>query len=409
MRPKFKHLRHPLQAAAIARRVASVYLEMRRFGARGRRQFRGDARYDLENVSRGFASRPDDLSGDGDLLERICTAYNKAVQQEEFAPGAYRATEWWQEVRRERLGAVIHALRTYDIDALARMYGNFFRDACGAGLIGVPYGMTEAYFGGPIRDIHRHYYMSDALYRIDYWTMQTGGRFSLRDLAGPEIGNPFGVWIDGTLVRTGSVYQHYAAQKVRSCLSPEAGVVAEIGGGFGDMAYYLLRDREGVRYLDFDVPESVALTSYYLMKTFPHLQFLLYGEREFTREEIDRSDVVLMPLFEFENMPSASVDVAFSSHAMSDISSDFMGDYLNPVARMTRSYFLYMGTRGAVETISNVITQRRYGFRLAETNPAGWHTHKCSDVREVECLYRMGGPAKPTRKYAGSEALHQQI
>lgn len=400
MRLKLKHLRHPIRAAALARQVASIYLDIRGFGSRGEHHFKSDARYDLDNVSRGFAPRVSDSKADAHLLERICTAYNRTVEQEHFAPEAYQATPWWQQVRKEQLGPVTKALRTFDIENLGRMYANFFRDACSAGLIGLPYGMTKAYLGGRIKDLHRHYYLSDALHRIDYWKMQTDGHFSLQDLSGPEVGNPFGVLIDGTLVRTGSAYQHYSAQRVCSYLDSEGGVVAEIGGGFGDMAYYLLRDREGIKYLDFDVPESIALTSYYLMKAFPHLKFLLYGEAELTREEIERTDVVLMPLFEIENMPSASVDVTFSSHAMSDVSAEFMGDYLNRIASITRSYFLYIGTGGTAETISNLATQRRYGFRLAETHSSGWHAHKCSDEVERECLYRVGDHADAVKEYA---------
>lgn len=409
MRLKLKHLRHPIRAAALARQVASVYLDIRRFGSRGGRRFKGDARYDLDNVSRGFAPRVSDAKADARLLERICTAYNRTIEQECFAPEAYQATPWWQQVRKEQLGPVMEALQSFDIEDLGQMYGNFFRDACSAGLIGLPYGMAKAYFGAKIKDIHRRYYLSDALHRIEYWKMQTDGRFPLRSLAGPEVGNPFGVLIDGTLVRTGSPYQHYSAQRVCSYLDSEGCVVAEIGGGYGDMAYYLLRDQGGVKYLDFDVPESIALTSYYLMKTFPHLKFLLYGEGELTREEIDRIDVVLMPLFEIENMPSASVDVTFSSHAMSDVSAEFMGDYLNRIASITRSYFLYIGTGGAAETISNLATQRRYGFRLAETHSSGWHAHKCSDVVERECLYRVGNHADAAGEHAVSGAARHQI
>jgi hypothetical protein len=405
MRLKVKHLRHPLRTAALASRVAATYLEIQRFGSRSERHFRSDPRYDLANVSKGFASCIGDLKNDAELLERICTAYNKAIEQEEVAPAAYQATGWWQQVRRAKLAPVIRALRTRDIEALGRMYGNFFRDACSTGLIGLPYGMTKAYFGGAIRDIHRRYYLGDALYRIDHWVKETGGRFALHELAGPEIGNPFGVWIDGTLVRTGSPYQHYAAQRVRGCLDSEGGTVAEIGGGYGGMAYYLLRDHARVRYFDFDVPESIALTSYYLLKAFPHLNFLLYGEKELMSEEIVRADVVLMPLFEMEKMPRESVDVAFSSHAMSDVSDEVMGDYLKTMARFTKNYFLYIGNRSGAESISNLATQRHYPFRLAETHSSGWQTHRYPDAGEIECLYRVSGHSRRAADRAGSRLV----
>lgn len=398
MRPKLKHLRHPLRTAALAGRVTATYLDLRRFSNRSKRHFHGDPRFDLENVSRSFLSRICDQSDDdAELLARICAAYNKAVRDSQDAPKAFQATDWWQQIRQERLGPVIHALETRDIAALGGMYRNFFRDPCSTGLIGVPYGMTSAFFSGDIRDIHRRYYLGDALYRIDHWTAQTDGHFTMRDLAGPEIGNPFGVLIDETLVRTGSPYQHYCAQRIREHLVSDADTVAEIGGGYGGTAYYLLRDHPRVRYFNFDVPESIALTSYYLLKAFPHLNFLLYGEKW-----IAQADVVLLPLFEMEKMPRSSVDVTFSSHAMSDLSDKSISYHLKAIARFTKSHFLYIGNRRAAESISNLAAQEHYPFRLLETRTSGWNAHTHSDAGEIECLYRVSGHARTTVEYVGS-------
>lgn len=399
MRLKLKHLRHPLRAAALAGTVASMYLDLRRFGSRGRQHFRGDPRFDLENVSRGFASRMSDPGDhDPELLERICAAYNKTVQDSQDAPKSFQPTDWWQQTRLEGLGPVMRALESCDIAALGSMYRSFFRDACSTGLIGVPHGMTDAFFRGNIRDIHRRYYLGDALYRIDHWTTQTDGRFALRDLAGPEIGNPFGVLLQGTLVRTGSPYQHYCAQRIKEHHHDSgADTVAEIGGGYGGMAYYLLRDHVGVKYFNFDVPESIALASYYLLKAFPHLKFQLYGEKE-----IAHADVVLLPLFEMEKMPRESVDVAFSSHAMSDLSDRSMSSYLKSITHFTKGHFLYIGNRNGAESISNLAAQKHYPLRLLETRTSGWHAHTHSDAGEIECLYRVSGHVRTAMKYAES-------
>lgn len=388
---KLKYLRHPVRTASAAKALVAARLEMWRIAERGERRFGGDACYDLQSVTDGFASRVDDVRDDRALLERICTAYIKAVKQEELAPRTYKTTEWWEEMRQRNLGRVMQALQSRDIDALQGMYRNFFRDPCSRGLIGVPYGMSKAYFGKTIRDVHRRFYLSDVLYRIDHWMAQTDGRFALCDLAGPGIGNPFGALIEGTLVEAGAPYRHYCAHRVSSLLDSEIATAAEIGGGFGGMAYYLLRDRVGVRYLDFDVPESIALTSYYLMKAFPQLTFLLYAEEETTKEAIARSDVVLLPLFELARMPAGSVDVSFSSHSMSDISSGALADYLSNIARMTRRSFLYLGIERAGESISDLISRRYESFKLAEMHSSGWQNHKVSSTGEVECLYCIGG------------------
>jgi hypothetical protein len=267
------------------------------------------------------------------------------------------------------------------------MYRNFFRDASSAGLIGVPYNLTKAYFDEQMRDIHRRYFLGDALYALDHWKTLTGDCLSQHVLEGPEIGNPFGIMIDGTLVRAGAAYQHYSAYRIASCLFSEKATVAEFGGGFGGMAYYLLRDQPGVKYIDLDVPESLALTSYYLLRSFPNLKFLLYGESEITAETVANADVVLMPLFEMESLPSESVEVVFSSHALSDISQEAMRAYLKTISRISTGRFLYVGNAQGAESIRNQTIEARQLFRLDEMRPSGWNTHRFPKADEVECLF----------------------
>ncbi len=389
---KLKHFRHPIRTASCAKALIAAHLEMWRLAYKGTRHFGNDPRYDLRRVSDGFASRVDDRSDDTALLERICTAYILAIEHQELAPSTYAASKWWSQVRHRSLGPVTNALRRKDIDVLRTAYQNFFRDPCSTGLIGAPYEMAGAYFGKTIRNIHRRYYLSDALYQIDYWASLTNGQFVLTDLATPNIGNPFGVVIDGTLIEAGAPYRHYCAQRLSGLLASEAAAVAEIGGGFGGMAYYFLRDRPGMKYHDFDVPESIALTSYYLMTSFPQLKFSLYAEKDSPEQAIAQSDVVLLPLFEMQRMTAESVDLTFSSHAMSDISCAALTDYLNHIARMTRRCFLHVGIERADEPTSEWISQCSPCFKLTEMRPSKWHHHKTSNAAEVERLYAIGNP-----------------
>ena len=387
MKPRIKHLRHPLRTAAAARNLLALYLKIKNLGDRSYLRFRGDARYDLMNVSNGFTSRLDDSSGDADMLDRICAAYIRAAQHERLAPEVYQPSTWWRQIRLASLGPVMKALESRDIASLRRMYGNFFRDASSTGLIGVPYSLTKAYFDGQIKDIHRRFFLGDALYGIDYWKALTGDRFPLHVLAGPKIGNPFGIMVGGTLVRTGAVYQHYSAHRIAGYLHSAKATVVEFGGGFGGMAYYLLRDQTGVKYVDFDAPESLALTSYYLLKSFPHLNFLLYGEGGVTAEALAHADVVLMPLFEMTTLDTKSVEVVFSSHAMSDISQEAMSTYLNTIARITSGGFLYFGNAQGFESIRNLTAETEQRLSLKEIRPSSWTTNRFPKADEVECLF----------------------
>lgn len=387
---KLKYLRHPIRTVDAAFDLFAARLEMRRIAAQGARRFREDPRYDLATVTDGFACRMVDESDDTAVLERICAAYIKTVEQQPSSPRAYDATAWWEEIRQRSLWPVMSALLCRDIRTLRAMYRNFFRDPCSTGLVAVPYGMTNAYFGSTIKDVHRHFYLSEVLHRVQYWQAQTAGRAPVRDLAGPDIGNPFGALVEGTLVEAGAPHRHYCAHRISSLLESDTSAVAEIGGGFGGMAYYLLRDRAGTRYFDFDVPESIALTSYYLMKAFPQLTFLLYGEQQLTEKAFAQANVVLLPLFGLRAIPAKSVELSFSSHSMSDILPKTLADYLENIARITRRLFLYVGIDRDEEPMSELINRCHPSFRLKEKRSSGWHNDKAANAREVQCVYCCG-------------------
>jgi len=388
---KLKHIRHPLRTLAVAKEVFTSHLNMKVLGARGEARFKRDTRYNLRSVREGFAPR---LNGGDDtaILRRICDAYIRAAEREPSTKLAYQPTKWWKDVRQTSLAPVRQALASRDIMSLDAMYRNFFRDPCSAGLVGVPYRMSEAYRGNPFDDGPARFFLSNALHRIDYWNKQTGNRFALRDLAGPAVGNPFGVSLDGVLVRSGTESQHYFAQRIDELLcSPEA-VVAEIGGGFGGVAYYLLRDHARISYWNFDVPESVALASYYLLKSLPQLKFLLYEEQPLTKGSFCERSIALLPAFALNSLPVKSIDLMFSSHTLSAMAGQAMSEYLDQIVRTTRRFLLYVGRNEESSSLRKLIQRRYPALTLVETRPSEWNKQKMLNDSEVECLYEVASP-----------------
>jgi hypothetical protein len=375
---KLKSLSHPIAAAKKARARLALHAHMWTFAYHGKRRFRGDPRYDLESVTDGFRVEIDDRADDTRILERVCEAYIRTVDRQGSECGWYQASGRWQAIRERSLGPVMKALQTRDVGALGKMYRNFFRDSCSAGILGAPGGLSEAYFSGRISDVHRHFYLSHVLCRLDYWKLLTGGRYTTRNLAGPAVGNPFGVMVDGTHVSVGAEYSHYCAHRVREQLGAESNTVVEIGVGFGRTAYYLLRDRPGTRYVGFDLPESIALASYYLMRALPELEFLCYGEKALTRESIAEADFVLLPRFALLEIPDRSVDLTFTSHGMSELSTDAMEHYAREVGRITDKRLLLMSNRAVSVTISESVRRQCPAFALESTCESGWHSYKVS-------------------------------
>lgn len=374
-------MRHPLSSARKAKSWFAAHVHMWRFGNHGRRLFKKDSRYDLQQVTAGFANRTNEGSDDTALLERICAAYNKAESEPQSVLGAYLASESVRRLRQGSLSPSIRMLIEHDTVALGAMYRNFYRDPCSAGLLAAPQGMSNAYFGPQIKDIYRHFYLSHVLYRLDYWKYLTSDRFSLKDLAGSGIGNPFGVVIDGTHIAVGAEYSHYCAQRVTSLVdrfcTPHS-TVAEIGGGFGAIAYYLLRDHRPLTYLNFDIPERIALSSYHLMKAFPHLTFLLYGENSLNQDTLSEVDVALLPISALAAMQKASIDITFSSNGLSSLSAGAMTECLQRIAAITRQSVLYIANQASSELIEKQLGEGANALTLTDRRTSGWHSHKIS-------------------------------
>src|SRR6185437_9561265 len=383
-----RHLLHPVRTIHRAGMLVREHVDTRRFVGRGRKHFIADARYDLEAVTAGFVNRSDAEFDDAALLQRICLAYRKAKLDEATAPTAYRPTRWWEMQRRGSLQPVVTALQHGNVEALSRMYRNFYRDACSAGLI-IVQSLAKRYFNGRMTDQQRRYILADALYRLDYWKRVTNGSFAVADLTGPTAGNPFGVMVEATLVRAGSEYQHFCGIEVSKRVTGDYPVVAEIGGGYGGMAYYLLRERPRLKYVGFDVAESVALTSYFLMRAFPQRKFLLYGEAEPCEKSVAHTDVILLTVFAMRDLPLKAA-VTFSSHAISDLSTTAQAEYALRISAMTSHCLICIGARVGMDNFDAALKSTGL-WRIEQETTLEWSVHRNARASEVERVYRKQG------------------
>jgi hypothetical protein len=360
---------------------------------RGRRRFSGDERFNLHFVEQGLAPRPTGPADDTALLRRICDSWCKATEHQPFVSEAFQPHQWWRATQQTNLEPVRRALAAYDFDSLRGMYRNLFRDRCSAGLCGLPLSRIDA--GSPVSKSSKELHLIDGLHRFDLWRSRTSGRFDLADLKPPDIGNPFGIVLDGVFVRNGSEDQHYCAHRIIDLLAASEGpVVAEIGGGFGGMAYYLIRDRPGLTYLNFDLPETIALASYYLLSAFPNANATLYGEAELDAETLRSSRIILMPGFAMPQMPTNSVDVAFNARILSDLSSAALHHYLAEIARTTRGHVLHLNRTQGSLAADAWFTTNAPDFRLVEKRLSEWNNARTLRPNEMEYVYERRSPAQ---------------
>jgi hypothetical protein len=382
---KARHLRHPVQTARIAAILLRLHAEAVARGLQGIRYYKEDSRFRLDAVTEGFRNRPTEQC-DRQIINRICDAYRAASS--ESIPEVYQPTNWWKALRSTSLRQVLLALEAGDLATLERIYANFLRDSCSDGLMGKSLLLNPSLPQTLVR-AHQRAYLNDALSRLDRWKALTCGMYELAELQAPTIGNPFGIVLGDIFVSNGAEHQHYCAQRIASILNKPNAVVAEIGGGYGAMAYYLLRDNPGMTYYNFDTPESLALSAYYLIQSFPEKRILLYGEPCQGGNIVDDYDIVLLPLPELTKMPSRFADMIFSAHAMSDLGAEALRAYLERVKFLANQYFLYQCMDSAAKGLLQLMADESSDVLLRQERRYHLHGQKNMDCLQCELLYEL--------------------
>jgi len=374
--------------AAIRRRVVARRRMIQAVN-KGKRRFGNDPNFRPDLVPGYFLPHLVDGQDDVDVLKRIIAAYKKAKVSQKSAGEAFNVSNEWLSIYERNLGPVMSALLSENVADLRRMYQNFFRDPCSTGLAGLPADIPNLLSGGAIKQEFREYILCDVLHRYDLWKRRTGNKYTAATLSAPIVGNPYGYTMDGVFIRAGGDYQHYYAHAIAELMgSSQAQTVVEIGGGFGGLAYYLVRDNPPVTYVDFDLPEATALASYYLMRSLPNAPIHLYGEVDLTAEVLATPGIVMMPSFEITKMPSKSVAVSFNSYSLAEMSPATILVYIDQITRITRRYFLHVNhnTNAALSADRFGVEER--GFRLENRELAGWTLGINPESDEYEYLYK---------------------
>lgn len=375
-------------AASINRRIVNRRNMIRAIQT-GKKRFAADPNFRPDLVPGYFVPRPEDEQDDSTLLRRIIAAYQRAKVKQRTAGEAFNVSNEWLAIYERNLGPVMDALLAGNVEEVQRKYRNFFRDPCSTGLVGLPINIPNLLTGGAIKLKYREYIMCDVLHRYELWRTRTENKYPAAALSAPMVGNPYGYTVDGIFVRAGGDYQHYYAHAIGELLRSGGNqVVVELGGGFGGLAYYLLRDHPQVTYVDFDLPEATALASYYLMKSLPDIPVRLYGEIELSSAVLGTPGVIMMPSFEIVNMPSKSTAVSFNSYSLAEMSPVSIQVYVDEVTRLTDGYFLHVNhNRRARLSADNFGIEKR-GFKLLNRQLSGWTLGINASSDEYEYLYQ---------------------
>jgi hypothetical protein len=313
---------------------------------------------DKESLERGLANRPDSMTEAEalPLMSELGAFYRSMQTGQRGQPAVFQpAGEWsvYIEARRE----FYLALSAGDGVETWRSLKDFWRNRLGA--IVKQYALFESLAAGAearrrfVELMARDYVIWRHLFGEDPAT-----------LAIPPVGNPWGCHFDNVLIAPKALRYHALSTQIRHITSDvPRPVIAEIGAGYGGMAYYLLRGDQPVCYLDFDLPETLVLAAYYLRRTLPHRKVHLCARpEELTPALLQACDVVLAPNWGIRSLPGRSVDLFLNTFSLSEMPMPAIAEYLQQIERTCRGYFLHnnMDRPGVINGGSERIPCSRY-------------------------------------------------
>lgn len=302
-----------------------------------------------------------DMSRHDEIVDRIRAAW--LVTQEALwdVDDAYLPNEMWNKSVKEIRDGFVTALLTGD--NLGDYFKNFWRNECSEHLIKYATFNTLQEFGAEAQSYYKYRLLHDS----DVWR-EFSESPDLKQLTLPPIGNPFGCNLNGTLLTGSSLHSNYYAEKIDALIQGiERPVVAEIGGGSGVMAYYLLQRNSSLRYLNFDLPEILAVSQYFLMMALPDRKFKLFGE------EVEDFDIALLPNFSIADMADNSCDVVANIHSLSEMTREAVDEYSKQISRICKGYFYHENSVVHQEyNETPLVNFKPEGFRRIYTAPAIW-------------------------------------
>ena len=271
------------------------------------------------------------------LVERIFRAYGKAKADQPKRSTVFAPSSLWQEHIGLAYASLVEGHASGDMERFHHFLANF--------------GVWETYTGIESTDLVRQH-AADADKRavfeqqiiapmVRWWMAAESGGRSLSALSYPRFGNQCGAIVDTHFVGVGSVFNDVYAANMARLLHGRRPVVAEIGGGYGKLFYFLSTRLNDFCYVDLDLPETLACASYYLLKSFPDKKFLLYGEGELGRQSLDEFDFILFPSFEIASLPDRSVELFANKNSLGEMSPDLCRLFVREICRTTE-YFWHL-------------------------------------------------------------------
>jgi hypothetical protein len=277
------------------------------------------------------------------IVLRIFESFRKMKLAQQDAHLLYKPSSAWQKHLNNSYSYLLDGLKNNDIEKF-----HFFLKNFGAwkGYHGIE---SNTLINSRNKTMLGRHYLKNVLFHqnFQFWLWFYNSRKSPSLLSYPRFGNQTGAYIkneagDKIFVGSGSfsneIYGSILANLIDDIKRP---VVADLGAGYGKLAYFTLRDIKDFCFVDFDLPEVLCLAAYYLMKVWPDKKVLLFGEEEFSENSFKKYDMIFMPSFMIDKLKSKTVDLFINKNSLGEMNSDAVINYMKYI-NLSSEYFFHM-------------------------------------------------------------------
>lgn len=331
------------------------------------------------------------------IIDEVYEAYNKAYLKYPDLDEKYQTGENWRHFMEGSRPNFYSAIQRVDKKSLSDLLQNFFRNE----LTGGTFGGKEGYDDFCSRNFEPRELRS----YFNVWKHCVPDT-PIQELDNPRVGNPYGLSVNGALINSNSFCNHYRSVFLSRLISNiDKPVIAELGAGFGGLAYYLSKDNSDLTYINFDLPENLMVSSYYLKSIFPDKKIKLYDglSEPLSREELQEYDLVLLPHFCLPRLTNLSIDLFVNTISLSEMDFLNIETYFKEIHRVTRQYFYHenMLDNGAgYKYFPTSVFPELADYKLLMNAPSRWPAFSLSSPGHchMEFLYeRNNGPVTTNR------------
>jgi putative sugar O-methyltransferase len=297
------------------------------------------------------------------LAEKIFESYKIMKSEQKNAPAAYKPSSLWQSHIDKDFYFLKDSYENNDIEKFLfflQNFGNWDK------YLGIENQLLIKKFS---KNIFLNKFLSEEIFngQLKLWKYFNKGSKKFKNLNMPRFGNQNGAYIDNNFVVIGSFFNEIYSNIIKKYLNNNKhNIVVDLGGGYGRLGYYILKDLDKFTFIDFDIPETLTLASYYLSKSFPEKRIFYYGQQKFEEKLLKEYDLFLLPSWEIEKIKDDSIELTINKNSLGEMEPETAYNYIDQISRISKYFFSINH-----ETFRNKFDNNKFSLINSEYNKKG--------------------------------------